>query len=115
MGGGHGHLDGLELGERFAEALLLLRYLETWLKVTLHLHRLLSWDKFRVGLRSSNLVVIVVKLLASSRVGVIECGHWRVCAGGLVHGLVIKASRAGIAGLDALVAGKLRGDSVDHL
>jgi len=114
VGGGHGHLDRLELGEGFAEALLL-RYLETWLKVTLDLHRLLSWYKFRVGLRSSNLVVIVVKLLASSRVGVIESGHWRVCAGGLVHGLVIIASRGGIAGLDALVAGKLRGNSVDHL
>ena len=45
----------------------------------------------------------------------IESGHWRVCAGGLVHGLVIKASRGVIAGLDALVAGKLRSDSVDHL
>ena len=63
MGGGHGHLDGLELREGFAEVLLL-RYLETWLKVTLYLHRLLGWDKFRVGLRSSNLMVLVVKLLA---------------------------------------------------
>jgi hypothetical protein len=46
---------------------------------------------------------------------VIESGHWRVCAGHLVHGLVIGACRAGVAGLDALVARKLRSDGVDHL
>ena len=45
----------------------------------------------------------------------IESRHGRVCAGHLVHGLVIGAGRAGVAGLDALVAGKLRSDSVDHL
>lgn len=45
----------------------------------------------------------------------IESRHGRVCAGHLVHGLVIGTCRAGVAGLDALVAGKLRSDGVDHL
>jgi hypothetical protein len=60
-------------------------------------------------------MVLVVKLLARIRVSVSESWHGRVCAGHLVDGLVIDASRAGVAGLDALIAGKLRSNSVDHL
>ena len=60
-------------------------------------------------------MVLVVKLLARIRVSVCESWHRRVCAGHLVDGLVIDASRASVAGLDALIARKLRSDSVDHL
>ena len=59
-------------------------------------------------------MVVVLRLLTRSRVIVMEGGHLRVSAGCLVNGLVI-ASRAGVVTLDALVAGKLRSDSVDHL
>lgn len=61
-------------------------------------------------------ILVVVKLLRLTRVveiawavggvGVVERGHGRVCAGHLKHI---------IADLDALVAGKLGCDRVDHL
>jgi len=68
------------------------------------------------------MLVLIVKLLSSTSVveiiwavggiRVIECGHGRVSVGHLKHILVIGR---GIASLDALVAGKLRCDCINHL